>query len=166
MHRHSRLHGNHGPIWPPRNRLHQRPLHSSAGLSGCDSGGPGQIRHHRGPALSAPALHDAPSTPTSDHMICAVRARRDGIQVEKRGDFRAAFFSKGQPRMRASPLTIKLGWVEHHDANAHIDRSIRPPRASRHSSPILRSRPAPRQETSAPDRARPNSPLAPCAPLC
>lgn len=57
---------------------------------------------------------------TSDDVIFAVYADRNGIPEEERAAARALFFSKGQACLRASDLCKKYGWGIHHDAEERI----------------------------------------------
>lgn len=61
-------------------------------------------------------LHDRPYALTSDDVLFTVHAERQGIPESERKAARAAFFSKGQPCMRASPLTKRYGFGVHSDA--------------------------------------------------
>lgn len=65
-------------------------------------------------------LHDRPYALTSDDVIFTVYAERKGIPEGERKEARAAFFSKGQPCMRASPLTKRYGFGVHSDARGRI----------------------------------------------
>lgn len=71
-------------------------------------------------ALQHARLIDAPYVLTSDDLLSAVQAARKQIPDDALPEFRADFFSKGQPCLRASPLTKTLGWAVHHDADARI----------------------------------------------
>lgn len=71
-------------------------------------------------ALQYHYIRDAPYVHTSDDVISAVQAARKNIPEDEIDDFRTVYFSKGQPCMRASPLTKTLGWAIHHDANARV----------------------------------------------
>ncbi|MFS0732451.1 DUF6157 family protein [Microbacterium sp. 1P10UB] len=57
---------------------------------------------------------------TSDDVVFETHARRAGIPEEEREAARAAFFSKGQPCLRSSPLGKRLGWGTHHDAEGRV----------------------------------------------
>ena len=57
---------------------------------------------------------------TSDDVLFEVHARRNGIPDAERAEARAAFFSKGQACLRASPLVKQFGWGVHHDAEGRI----------------------------------------------
>ncbi|MBS1580666.1 MAG: hypothetical protein JST66_00545 [Bacteroidetes bacterium] len=65
-------------------------------------------------------LHDRPYALTSDDVLFTVHAERQGIPESEREAARAAFFSKGQPCMRASPLTKRYGFGVHSDARGRI----------------------------------------------
>jgi hypothetical protein len=60
-----------------------------------------------------------PYTYTSDEVIFTIHARRNGIDSNLEQE-RAAFFSKGQACLRASPLTKRYGWGVHHDAEGKV----------------------------------------------
>lgn len=57
---------------------------------------------------------------TSDDVVFETYARRAGIPDEERDAARAAFFSKGQPCLRSSPLGKRYGWGVHHDAEGRV----------------------------------------------
>ncbi|HEY0977600.1 MAG TPA: DUF6157 family protein [Flavobacteriales bacterium] len=65
-------------------------------------------------------LHDHPYRFTSDDLLFAVHAERNGIPESERKEARALFFSKGQACMRASPLTKRYGFGIHNDAQGRI----------------------------------------------
>ncbi|TDD81276.1 hypothetical protein E1202_29245 [Saccharopolyspora karakumensis] len=50
---------------------------------------------------------------TSDDVVYESNGRRRGLSREE-------FFAKGQPCLRASPLTKRYGWGVHHDADGRI----------------------------------------------
>jgi len=52
----------------------------------------------------------APFAHTSDDVVFGVHADRQGIPQDERAAAREAFFAKGQPCMRSSPLTKRYGW--------------------------------------------------------
>lgn len=56
----------------------------------------------------------------SDEVLYSVWARRKGIAEDEWEEQRAAFFSKGQPCFRASPLTKRYGWGVHSDTEGRI----------------------------------------------
>lgn len=57
---------------------------------------------------------------TSDDLIFGIFADRQGIADLERTAARIAFFSKGQPCLRASPLVKTYGWSIHHDEQGRI----------------------------------------------
>ena len=64
---------------------------------------------------------DHPYQFTSDDVIFHVFATKNGISgKQKIKEEREAFFSKGQPCMRSSPLTKRYGWGVHHNEEGKI----------------------------------------------
>ncbi len=63
---------------------------------------------------------DEPYQHTSDDVIYTVFARRNDVTESEWEEQRKAFFSKGQPCLRASPLTKTYGWGVHSDANGKV----------------------------------------------
>ena len=63
---------------------------------------------------------DHPYEATSDDVLCGVAADRQGISPSDLDAFRAAYFAKGQPCFRASPLTKTHGWAVHSDGNGRV----------------------------------------------
>ena len=57
---------------------------------------------------------------TSDDVLFLVYAIRHDLTEEELPEARAAFFSKGQPCFRASPLTKQFGWGIHCDADGKM----------------------------------------------
>ena len=57
---------------------------------------------------------------TSDDVLFAVYAERQGIPKEEHATQREKFFSKGQPCMRASPLPKRYGWGIHSNAEGKL----------------------------------------------
>jgi Family of unknown function (DUF6157) len=57
---------------------------------------------------------------TSDEVIFAIFAERNGIAVDEYAARRAEFFSKGQPCLRSSPLGKTYGWGIHYDSESRI----------------------------------------------
>ena len=55
---------------------------------------------------------------TSDEVIFGIYALRNGLSNNE--DERAAFFSKGQACLRASPLGKRYGWGIHHNAEGKV----------------------------------------------
>lgn len=71
-------------------------------------------------AMQYDMLADAPYAMTSDELIVAVLATRKGLGRDDWPDFRAEYFSKGQPCLRVSPLVKTMGWALHHDENSRV----------------------------------------------
>ncbi|WP_210210450.1 DUF6157 family protein [Methylocystis hirsuta] len=65
-------------------------------------------------------LRGEPYSFTSDDLLFEVFARRNGIEDHKREIARAAFFSKPQACLRASPLAKQYGWGLHHDERGRV----------------------------------------------
>ncbi len=57
---------------------------------------------------------------TSDDVLFQVFAERNDLTKTEYKAAREAFFSRGQPCLRASPLTKRYGWGVHHDQNGKI----------------------------------------------
>ncbi len=57
---------------------------------------------------------------TSDDVLFAVYAEKNGIPKSEQKRAREEFFSKGQPCFRASPLTKRYGWGVHSDEDGKI----------------------------------------------
>lgn len=57
---------------------------------------------------------------TSDDVIFLVHAQRNDLTRAEHKAARELFFSKGQPCMRASPLTKRYGFGVHADQNGKI----------------------------------------------
>lgn len=57
---------------------------------------------------------------TSDDVIFETYAEKNGIKKADRKAEREAFFAKGQPCLRASPLTKRYGWGVHADAKGKV----------------------------------------------
>jgi hypothetical protein len=62
----------------------------------------------------------APYRLTSDDVVFETHARRAGIPDEDRDSAREAFFTKGQPCLRSSPLGKRYGWGIHSDAQGRV----------------------------------------------
>jgi Family of unknown function (DUF6157) len=62
----------------------------------------------------------APYEMTSDDVVFEVFARRSQVGEGDRDAARAAFFSKGQPCLRASPLVKSHGYAVHADSRSRI----------------------------------------------
>jgi len=79
-------------------------------------------------AKAAPTIaslhHDliaaAPYALTSDEVIFETHAIRSGIPDDERDAAWQAFFSKGQPCLRSSPLGKRYGWGTHHDSRGRV----------------------------------------------
>ena len=65
-------------------------------------------------------VQDHPYEYTSDDVAFEVYARKQALPAAERKEAREAFFSKGQPCMRASPLAKRYGWGVHSDADGKI----------------------------------------------
>jgi hypothetical protein len=57
---------------------------------------------------------------TSDEVLFQVYALRNGISKREHETEREAFFSKGQPCFRASPLTKRYGWGVHYNEEGRM----------------------------------------------
>lgn len=57
---------------------------------------------------------------TSDDVMFKVFAEKNNIPEKEVDSQRAAFFSKGQPCFRSSPLTKRYGWGVNNDAQGKI----------------------------------------------
>jgi hypothetical protein len=57
---------------------------------------------------------------TSDDVLFKVYAERNDLSESELAQAREQFFSKGQPCLRASPLTKRYGWGIHNDENGKI----------------------------------------------
>ena len=66
------------------------------------------------------ALIDAPYQFTSDDVVFGVHAARAGVPADEVDAARKAFFSKGQPCLRSSPLAKAYGWGFHFDADGKV----------------------------------------------
>jgi uncharacterized protein DUF6157 len=65
-------------------------------------------------------LYDHPYKYTSDDVLFQVYAERNNIPGSELKEAREAFFSKGQPCMRTSPLTKRYGWGVHNNSDEKI----------------------------------------------
>lgn len=65
-------------------------------------------------------LAERPYAYTSDDLLFEVHAIRNAIPDAEREAARAAFFSRSQACLRASPLPKKFGWGLHHDAEERV----------------------------------------------
>lgn len=57
---------------------------------------------------------------TSDDVLFQVYAERNDLTKNELANAREHFFSKGQPCLRASPLTKRYGWGVHHDKDGKV----------------------------------------------
>lgn len=71
-------------------------------------------------ALQYDLLASRPYELTSDDVLFAVHAARQGIADDDLEAARAAFFAKDQACLRASPLGKRYGWGTHHDADGRV----------------------------------------------
>lgn len=62
----------------------------------------------------------APYKYTSDEVIFAIYAQRNGIKNEELEKSRNTFFSKGQACLRCSPLGKTYGWGFHFDDQSRV----------------------------------------------
>ena len=65
-------------------------------------------------------IYENPYKYTSDEVIFDVFAERKGFAPGEMDDQRDHFFSKGQPCLRASPLTKSYGWGIHNNEEGKI----------------------------------------------
>ena len=65
-------------------------------------------------------LYEHPYELTSDDLLFAVFATRKEVPPETLAEARTLFFAKGQPCLRASPLTKSYGWGIHSNADGKI----------------------------------------------
>lgn len=65
-------------------------------------------------------LYHNPYKYTSDDVLFSVFALRKGFQRNEWDEQREAYFSKGQPCFRTSPLTKRYGFGIHNDKNGKI----------------------------------------------
>lgn len=57
---------------------------------------------------------------TSDEVVFQVYADKNDLTKSEYKSARELFFSKGQPCLRASPLTKRYGWGIHYDKNGKM----------------------------------------------
>jgi Family of unknown function (DUF6157) len=62
----------------------------------------------------------APYAYTQDDVLFEVFALRSGVEAADKPQAREAFFAKGQPCLRASPLGKRYGWGVHSDAGGRV----------------------------------------------
>lgn len=65
-------------------------------------------------------IAEHPYALTSDDVMFTTHARRAGVAEAEWETARAAFFSKGQPCLRSSPLGKRYGWGIHSDAEGRV----------------------------------------------
>ncbi|GHB68807.1 hypothetical protein GCM10007390_22840 [Persicitalea jodogahamensis] len=65
-------------------------------------------------------VHQNPYQFTSDDVVFEVFAQKQDLTDSEKEEGRNAFFSKGQPCFRASPLPKRYGWGIHSDAEGKI----------------------------------------------
>lgn len=70
-------------------------------------------------ALHYRLIAEEPYGRTSDDVLFTTHALRQGIDPDD-AEARAAFFSKGQPCLRSSPLGKRYGWGIDHDAEGRV----------------------------------------------
>lgn len=71
-------------------------------------------------AMQYEFLRENPYRYTSDDILFQVYADRNEVNRGNYSEVRKAFFSKGQPCFRASPLTKSYGFGIHSDSNGKI----------------------------------------------
>ncbi|MET0862647.1 MAG: DUF6157 family protein [Microbacterium sp.] len=62
----------------------------------------------------------APYAHTSDDLIFETYAIRAELDEGEKDAAREAFYAKGQPCLRSSPLGKRYGWGTHHDAEGRV----------------------------------------------
>ncbi|MCI9888668.1 hypothetical protein JT358_09375 [Micrococcales bacterium 31B] len=87
--------------------------------------GHGEVPPQRGATVSSAQrqyelLSAAPYSLTSDDLLFAVYAERQGLAEGDLPAAREAFFAKSQACLRASPLGKRYGWGLHHDAESRV----------------------------------------------
>jgi hypothetical protein len=91
----------------------------------CSTGTAEVPPHREGKPVTVARLHfdlvaEMPYRHTSDDVIFATHAARNGIPDADLAAERERFFAKGQPCLRASPLAKRYGWGIHHDAEGRV----------------------------------------------
>ncbi len=71
-------------------------------------------------ALQHEMIAGHPYQYTSDDVIFSIYALRHDIPESEMQEARKQFFSKGQPCLRASPLSKSYGWGIHNDAQGKV----------------------------------------------
>jgi len=86
--------------------------------------GVGTMPPERTPAsvarLQYDTLVDAPYRHTADEVLFGVHALRSGIPASDMAVARAAYFARGQPCLRSSPLAKRYGWGFHVDEQGRV----------------------------------------------
>jgi len=84
----------------------------------------GTVPPERTPATVARLQYEmlvgAPYRFTSDEVVFGVHSARAGVPAAGMDAARAAFFSKGQPCLRSSPLAKAYGWGFHFDEEGRV----------------------------------------------
>lgn len=70
-------------------------------------------------------IHDHPYQYTSDEVVFATYAAKNRTEKPQLENKRAAFFAKGQPCLRSSPLGKTYGWGIHYDNPSCDHRKFR-----------------------------------------
>lgn len=65
-------------------------------------------------------LYESPYEYTSDEVVFKIHAIRKEIPSIFVEEERTAFFSKGQPCLRTSPLAKRYGWGVHHNVEGKV----------------------------------------------
>lgn len=65
-------------------------------------------------------LYESPYEYTSDEVVFKIHAIRKEIPSIFVEEEQTAFFSKGQPCLRTSPLAKRYGWGVHHNAEGKV----------------------------------------------
>ena len=71
-------------------------------------------------SLQYSLIQKRPYCYTSDDVLFAVYAKRQGISKKDHAAKRETFFSRGQPCMRASPLLKRYGWGVHSNGEGKL----------------------------------------------
>lgn len=71
-------------------------------------------------ALHFALIAEEPYARTSDDVVFETHARRAGVVDDQKDAAREAFFAKGQPCLRSSPLGKRYGWGIHSDAEGRV----------------------------------------------
>ncbi len=65
-------------------------------------------------------LSERPYEFTSDNLLVAVAAERQGRGADEWAEMKAELFSRPQPCLRTSPLVKNFGWGLHHDDKGRV----------------------------------------------